>query len=184
MASLKGQLLIASPSLVDPFFEKSVILMFEHGEEGASGVVINRSSDAVVTDLGELIFSEPFAWEKSVSMGGPVPGPLMVVHQDDSVTDREVAPGLYYAIEDVKVRKLIQARTEPSVIIMNYSGWGPGQLESEFGRDSWLVAPADNALIFDTSTAEIWNQSVKKLNAQKLSKFLHLPEIRIDPHLN
>lgn len=184
MATLKGQMLIASPGLVDPFFEKSVILMFEHGEEGASGVVINRSSDAIVTDLGELIFSRPFAWEKSVSMGGPVPGPLMVVHQDGSVTDQEVAPNLYYAIEDVKVRKLIEARVEPSVIVMNYSGWGPGQLESEFGRDSWLVAAADNELIFDTSTAEIWDKAVKKLNAQKLSKFLNLPQIQIDPHLN
>ena len=88
MNSLKGHLLIASPDLDAPFFTRTVILMLEHGAEGALGVVINRPTEATVTDIAQKIFEdEPFEWDKTISLGGPVAGPLMVIHTDEEQAD-------------------------------------------------------------------------------------------------
>src|SRR3954468_22224733 len=80
MNSLKGHLLIATPDLLAPLFARSVILIIDHDEEGAMGVILNRPTEASVSDLAGKIFEEDFSWEKPLHLGGPVSGPLMVLH--------------------------------------------------------------------------------------------------------
>ena len=133
MRSLKNHLLIAAPSLVDSFFRRTVILMLDHTEEGAAGVVLNRRTEATLVDLAETIFGEPFDWPKPLNLGGPVPGPLMVIHGEAEHADQEILPGVFHSIELANVRAVVRGRPEPSLIVANYSGWGPGQLEGEFG---------------------------------------------------
>ena len=184
MNSLKGQFLIASPDLLTPFFTRTVILMLEHGEEGAMGVVVNRPTEATVADIAEQVFEEPFAWDKPIRLGGPVPGPLMVIHAEEGLAEGEVLPGIYTCVEAVKVREVILRRADPSLIVANYSGWGPGQLEGEFGEDSWLTLPATPEHIFWEGPRDLWDVVVKAVNARKLSEFLGLRDIPPDPSVN
>lgn len=184
MQSLKGHLLIASPSLMASFFSRTVILMLDHTEEGAAGVILNRPTEATVKDIAETVFSEPFDWEKSLNLGGPVSGPLMVLHESEDQADQEILPGLYNAVEVSKVRELIFGRVEPSIVLANYAGWGPGQLEGEFGVDSWLTLPAKREYVFWEGTADLWDVVVKAVNARKFSDFLGLRMVPTDPNLN
>src|SRR5262245_6933084 len=133
MNSLKGHLLIATPELLAPIFAQSVILMLEHNDEGAMGVILNQPINTTITDLAGKIFEEDFEWDKPLSLGGPVPGPLMVLHTIEELSDQEVLPGVCHTLEASRVQEIIRRRAEPSLIIANYSGWGPGQLEGEFG---------------------------------------------------
>src|SRR4051794_40757587 len=184
MNSLRGHLLIATPQMLAPIFSKSVILMLEHNEEGAMGVIVNQPINTTITDLAGKIFDEGFEWDKPLSLGGPVPGPLMVFHTMEELADQEVLPGVYHTLEASRVQEIIVRRPEPSLIIANYSGWGPGQLESEFGWDSWLTLPAKSEHVFWPGDRELWKVVVNEVNARKLSEFLKLREMPADPSLN
>jgi len=184
MNSLKGQLLIAAPSLFTPFFTKTVILMLEHGEDGALGVVLNRPTEATVTDVSEQVLDEPFEWDKPINLGGPVPGPLMVLHDVEELSDQEVLPGVYNTVQAEKVEQLLRRQAEPCLILANYSGWGPGQLEGEFDLDSWLTLPARVEHVFWDGAGELWDVVVKEVGATKLSDFLGLRNLPPDPSVN
>ena len=184
MNSLKGHLLIATPQLNSPVFTQSVILMLDHNEEGAMGLILNSPTDATITDLSDKILDEPFEWDKPLHLGGPVPGPLLVIHTLEDLADQEVRPGVYTSLDASKVQELIRRKVEPSVIVANYSGWGPGQLEGEFGWDSWLTLPATIELVFWAGEKDLWETVVKEVNAKKLSEFLSLREVPPDPSLN
>jgi putative transcriptional regulator len=184
MNTLKGHLLIASPSLLSPFFARTVILMLEHNAEGALGVILNRPTEATVSDIAEKVLDEPIEWDKPIALGGPVPGPLMVVHTLEDLSDQEGIPGVYSTIEADKVRQLIRRKVEPSLVIANYSGWGPGQLEGEFGVDSWLTLPASFEHVFWGGDTDLWDVVVKEVSAKKLSEFLGIKGAPLDPRMN
>jgi putative transcriptional regulator len=184
MRSLKGHLLIASPSLLASFFTRTVILMLDHSEEGAAGVILNRPTEATVSEIAENVFSEPFEWDKPLNLGGPVSGPLMVLHESEAISGQEVLPGLYNSVEMDQVRRAVLDRTEPSMILANYAGWGPGQLESEFDVDSWLTLPATRDHVFWEKAGDLWDVVVKEVNARKLSDFLGLRDVPADPSWN
>jgi putative transcriptional regulator len=184
MNSLKGQLLIATPQLLAPIFTRSVILMLEHNDEGAMGVIINQPINTTVTDLAGKIFEDGFEWDKPLSLGGPVPGPLMILHTLEELSDQEVLPGIFHTLEASRVQELIRLRHEPSLVIANYSGWGPGQLEGEFDWDSWLTLPATAEYVFWSGEKELWNVVVNQVNARKLSEFLKLRDVPPDPSMN
>jgi putative transcriptional regulator len=147
-------------------------------------VVLNRPTEATVADIAETVFDQPFDWDKALNLGGPVEGPIMILHQDEDFADQEILPGLYNSVEMAKVRGLVFNRTEPSLILTYYAGWGPGQIESEFGVDSWLILPATIDLVFWEGEEELWDVVVKAVNARKLSEFLGLREVPIDPSFN
>jgi putative transcriptional regulator len=184
MNSLKGHLLIATPQLHSPIFSRSVILMLDHGEDGAMGVILNNPLNVVVTDLSGKVFEEEFEWDKPLYLGGPVTGPLMVLHTIEDMADQEVIPGLYCTLEATKVQEVISRKVEPSLVVANYSGWGPGQLESEFGWDSWLTLPAQVEHVFWRGEKDLWKVVVNEVNARKLSEFLGLRDMPADPTVN
>jgi len=184
MNSLKGHLLIASPSLFTPFFTRTVILMLEHGEDGALGLVLNRPTEATVTDVSEQAFDPPVEWDKPIHLGGPVPGPLMVIHAVEELADQEVLPGVFSTVHAEKVDQIIRGKAEPSLVVANYSGWGPGQLEGEFDVDSWLTLPASAAFVFWDGAEDLWDVVVKAAGARTLSEFLGLRNLPPDPSVN
>jgi putative transcriptional regulator len=184
MNSLSGHLLIATPELRAPLFARSVVLMIDHDEEGAMGVILNRPTDAVASDLPEEVVGEDFAWDKRLHLGGPVPGPLMLLHADPDLAGREVLPGVFLTLDAEKARALLAERAEPSMIVVNYSGWGPGQLEGEFGWDSWLTLPATAEHVFGPEGEDLWDAVVGRVHARKLSDFLGIKVVPPDPSLN
>jgi len=185
MKSLKGHLVIATPQLEGPIFARSVILMLDHGSDGAMGVILNHPLDVVVTDLSGKIFEDEFVWDKNLLLGGPVTGPLMVLHTLEEMADQVVMPGVYCTLEATKVQDILSRKVEPSLIVANYSGWGPDQLEGEFERDSWLTLPAQIEHIFrKDGDKDLWKDVVSAVNIQKLSEFLDIREFPSDPSLN
>ena len=148
------------------------------------GVILNQPTNTPVSALAGKIFEEGFDWDKPIHLGGPVPGSLMVLHGQDELGGQEVIPGVYASIEASSVQDVIHQRPEPSLVIANYSGWGPGQLEGEFNWDSWITLPATSLHVFWTGERDLWRTVVGEVNARKLSEFLGLKSMPRDPSLN
>jgi putative transcriptional regulator len=137
--SLRGQLLIASPGLAD-FFRRSVILVLEHTEEGAMGVVLNRPSEATVAEAVPVL-AELAEDEDLVRIGGPVAPNAVVAlgeFEDPSEAGRAVTGPLGVLDPDRGSDSLRRLR-----VYAGYAGWGPGQLDSELEQDAWIVELAD-----------------------------------------
>lgn len=180
MKSLKGHFLIASPSLGDPNFEKSVVLLFDHSEEGAAGIIVNRPSPITIAHISHKVFEIKSDWEKPLNIGGPVNGPLAAAHTIKELADMEVLPGLYGALNPEHLKQLIRKQQEPTLFLLNYAGWGAGQLERELEEDSWIVMPAQIDQVFWTEETALWDT----LMAQQHDKatLQRALGIRIQPH--
>ncbi len=187
MNSLKGHLLVASPSLEAPFFSRTVILMCEHSAEGAMGLVLNRSTEATIRDVAEQVLNEPLDWEKPIHIGGPVTGPLVVLHGDSDLADQHVFGEVYSSIEANKVQELLRQQPEPSMVVANYAGWGPGQLEREMVEESWLVLPATAKLVFideEMGDDEMWSLVMQYIRSADLRRITGLKNLPLDPSFN
>jgi putative transcriptional regulator len=162
MQSLKGQLLVAGPSLLDPNFRRTVVLVGEHTDEGALGVVLNRASESTVEDavpeLSALIDDEEL-----VHVGGPVQPSAIVVVAD--FADPEQAGALILdsvgflpaEVEPDAIGELRRAR-----VFAGYAGWGPGQLDEELDEGSWIVAPALPEDVFTGDPEELWSEVLRR----------------------
>jgi putative transcriptional regulator len=184
MTSLKGHLLIAAPGLLDPMFTRSVVLLLDHDEAGAMGLILNVPTATTMTDLAGRLFEEDFAWDKPLHLGGPVPGPLTVLHEIEELADREVVPGVYASLDATKAQEVASRKAEPSLVVGNHAAWGPGQLEGEFGSGHWLTLPATAGDVFWRESEDLWEATFKRVNARMLSEILRLRGMPPDPRLN
>jgi len=184
MDSLQGQLLIASAKLVDPNFVRSVIVMVQHGDEGALGLVVNRPLDTTMKEVCEKALDLPCEVDGQLHQGGPCEGPLMVVHTHETASDLEVFPGVYFTTDKNKIEWLMQHNDDAAIkFFVGYAGWAPGQLEGEIESESWLIAPADARQVLDGSGGgeERWSKLMTQLT---LGKYLDPTRIPDDPSLN
>lgn len=167
---LTGQVLLAMPSMTDPRFERSVICLCAHNEEGAMGIVINKTLDSIDFRelLGELdIESTDAAAEVTVHFGGPVENQRGFVlhstdyqHPDTLVVDGKIA---LTATLDV-LRDLARGEGPRNAILaLGYAGWGPGQLESEIHENAWLSVPFDDSLVFDVANPSKWERAFNSI---------------------
>lgn len=163
MQSLRGHLLVAGPDLVDPNFRRTVVLVGEHGEEGAMGVVLNRPSPVSV-DLAVPALAELVEEGEVVHVGGPVQPQAIVVLGDFSDTEEAAAlvvgsigflPGELESAGDV-------ASLTRSRVFAGYAGWGPGQLETELSEASWIVEPAQPEDVFTTDADGLWSAVLRR----------------------
>lgn len=162
--SLRGQCLIAAKSLRDPNFYKTVVLLLEHSEQGATGLVLNRPSSVCVAHALSGHFNLPDS-DAVVFMGGPVePAALLMLHDVEALSGSESspAPGVFVggSAETFEKVLLTDASGEPAApryrIFSGYSGWGEGQLEGEIERGDWLTHPACHDLVFATDPYEAY----------------------------
>jgi putative transcriptional regulator len=162
MQSLKGQLLVAGPGLVDPNFRRTVVLVGEHSEEGALGVVLNRASE---TTVGEAVpeLSGLVDGLENVHVGGPVQRSALVVLADFVEPDRARAlvldsiGFLPAEVDPDEIGELRRAR-----IFAGYAGWGPGQLEEELEEGSWIVEPALPEDVFTGEPDDLWSDVLRR----------------------
>jgi putative transcriptional regulator len=143
--SLRGMLLFSTPALFDPNFRRTVVLVAEHGEEGAMGLVLNRPSD---TTVGEAVpdLADVAGADAPVFVGGPVqPRAVLVLAEfEEPASAATVVVGdIGFARADGDLDELAQT-TRRARVFAGYSGWSPGQLEAELEEDSWLVEPVDD----------------------------------------
>jgi putative transcriptional regulator len=165
-----GQLLIAMPTMPDPRFARTVIYMCAHSDEGALGLVINKLFDDLnFEDLLDQVGIEPETCKRSIPVhsGGPVEsGRGFVLHSQEFTDESTMVVDEKVALTaSVDILRAIAEGNGPRhcLLALGYSGWGPGQLESEIHENGWLNVPADEALIFDTDLENKWQRAIAKI---------------------
>jgi putative transcriptional regulator len=159
--SLQGQLLVASPSLLDPNFRRTVVLVTEHGEQGAAGLVLNRPSEAAVEDVVPQLewLAAP---EERVFIGGPVEQNAVLVLAE--FEDPEDSPVTVFgdlgfvALDEEDGAAPVRRRR----IFAGYAGWGEGQLEEELERDDWILEPALPDDVFADDSDGLWGGVLRR----------------------
>jgi putative transcriptional regulator len=183
MDSLQGHFLVAAPQLGDPNFVRTVVLMVEHTDEGALGLVLNRPTARSVSDLLAEVGGPDFDCPQPVYIGGPVPGPLMSLHTDCSRAEVEVIPGVYLSAKKNHLDELVQENAQPMKIFLGHSGWGPGQLDREMQEGAWLTVAASCPAVFSTDD-ELWNHVCKQIGDDLLRDTLGIKQFPDDPTVN
>jgi putative transcriptional regulator len=156
MDSKRGQLLIAGPGLLDPNFWRTVVLIIEHSDEGALGLVLNRASE---TTVGEAVseLEELLELDDPLFIGGPVqPSALIVLGEFEDAGDAALI-----AFDDVGVLSNGAQEDPPPGLrrgraFVGHAGWGPGQLDSELERGDWITEPARAQDTFSEAPGELW----------------------------
>ena len=179
--SLRGQLLVASPALRDPNFRRTVVLVAEHGEEGAMGVVLNRPSETsaveAVPALAELV-----APGGVVHAGGPVEPNAVVVLAEFDQADAAASLvfgdiGFVRADADLALLSGVTRRVR---LFAGYAGWGAGQLESELEEEAWILEPPLPDDVFSSDPADLWSAVLRR----KGGRYALVATMPPDPSLN
>ena len=174
----KGCLLISEPFLPDPNFYRTVVLITEHNEEGSVGLVLNQPGDLNIQDL-----FEDLSVEAPVFVGGPVSrNSMLFLHEHEGLEGAEpVLPGLFWGGDFEMLKFLINENLLHGRVkyFVGYSGWGPGQLQSELEQKSWIVAPARLEDVFAESN-ELWKSVLTRLGPA----FRHLGNAPEDVQMN
>ena len=166
--------LIAAPSLRDPNFARTVILLVEHGEEGTIGFIINRASEVTfdeVTQAAKLESAKPLSREGKLKpipilTGGPVSGTGWVVF-DPRTAEEDLAGESVRVHEEISItssKRILAADDEDMsrrYLFVGYAGWGAGQLDEELARGSWLCVSLTPEILFDCPIDERWTRALK-----------------------
>jgi putative transcriptional regulator len=178
----KGRLLISEPFLPDPNFERTVVLLCEHNEEGSFGFVLNKPS---VLKLGEIM-EDLASMDNVVFVGGPVQqDTLHFIHRNVTITNSVEIAGIVNWGGDFEILLSMcdTKQISPTDVrfFLGYSGWGPGQLDSEIEQDSWIVCDfVTDQLLFDTDPQELWRKALDNMGG-RFSVYSNYP---VDPRLN
>jgi putative transcriptional regulator len=172
---LTGQLLIAMPSLNDPHFMRSVIYLCAHTPEGAMGIMLNRPLEQPsFEDLLRQLDIAPLPPARRIRLcaGGPVDHARgFVLHTADWIDEGSLRVDDSLALTaSLDILKAIASGAGPrrGLLALGYVGWGPGQLDAEFQKNTWLSAPADEALVFDADHETKWRRALAKLRIDPL----------------
>ncbi|WP_197525040.1 YqgE/AlgH family protein [Botrimarina hoheduenensis] len=181
--SLAGHLLVASRQLRDPNFRRTVVLLLEHNDDGALGVVLNRPTNRTIEDVWEAVEFEPCDNQQPLNLGGPVPGPLIALHTSKQLGEKRILPGLYLSMQKENVDPLVRQSQHRFRLYSGNSGWGGGQLESELGQGGWLTIAGGVEDVFgDFQT--VWAQVTKRIALDIMLPGLDPDEAPEDPTLN
>ncbi|MET9801319.1 YqgE/AlgH family protein [Streptomyces sp. NPDC006368] len=183
VSSLTGRLLVATPALADPNFDRAVVLLLDHDDEGSLGVVLNRPTPV---DVGDILESwAPLAGEPGVVFQG---GPVSL----DAALGLAVIPGdegplgwrrVYGAIGLVDLEtppELIAAALGSLRIFAGYAGWGPGQLEDELESGAWFVVDSEPGDVSSPRPGSLWREVLRRQRSE-LAMIATYPD---DPSLN
>jgi putative transcriptional regulator len=181
--SLTGHFLVASRYLRDPNFVRSVVLMIQHSDEGAMGVVINRPADKSVREVWQMIGNDPCDRDDLIYIGGPVPGPLVAVHTLKAFSEYEVLPGVYVSTHKDALDLMVRKKELSLRLYTGNAGWGSGQLEGELEVGGWLTTPATRREIFaDPET--VWKSVTERIGLEIMAPDIDEKLVPRDPSLN
>ena len=183
MESLQGQLLVAAPRLSDPNFFHTVVLLVQHNEDGALGLVLNRPLAASVHQVWQQVAESPCLIEGVIHQGGPCEGPLMVVHADEDASDLRIADGLHFSTNKDAIERLVGSGDSPTRFFIGYAGWAAGQLEAEIETASWLAVPPKPEHIFDEAE-DLWQELHRAATRAAQSTWIPPEIMPDDPSLN
>ena len=200
MSSLQGQLLVAIPQLADPNFFRSVVLVLQHDEDGASGLILNRPSNVLLREaFPDLSGSD----QRNVYLGGPVQGPLMVLHDQSQHSEQTILPGVFLSMqrecldslisdpdpEQEETEEQIQALQEtgdPSTrarFFSGYAGWASRQLDDEIAVGGWFITPATPSIVFSDPEAA-WEEACRAVGQDVIALTQGLKDFPTDSSNN
>jgi putative transcriptional regulator len=178
--SLRGKLLIASPALTDPNFARSVVLMTEHSEDGAMGIVLNRPAETSASELMPSL--ESIAGTDPLFIGGPVQPQAVVLLAEFS--DPDAAAWIVVADVGLASSQSDFSELDDAVrrgrFYAGYSGWGPGQLELELEIESWIIEPPLPTELFPDDPESLWSDVLERKGGS-YSLISRMPD---DPSMN
>ena len=178
----KGRLLISEPFLPDPNFERTVVLLCEHNEDGSFGFVLNKPSMLKVHEVMEDVKN----LEEQLFVGGPVQqDALHFIHRTKLIENpSEIINNIFWGGNFESLMLLIETNQISGNDIrffIGYSGWGPGQLETELEDDSWIVCDyVTEELLFETEPGMMWKKALDDMGG-RFSVYSNYP---VDPRLN
>jgi putative transcriptional regulator len=179
--ALRGQLLVAGPTLLDPNFHRTVVLVVEHEEGGAMGLVLNRPSpipaQRAIPELSPALDPDERLW-----VGGPVQGTSVVVLADftgSALESRSVQGDVGLVLPDADLEEVGEA-VRRARAFLGYAGWGPGQLEAELEGEDWIVADFSPKDAFTDDPDRLWAQVLGRKGGQ----YALLATMPPDPSVN
>jgi putative transcriptional regulator len=181
--SLRGQLILAAPALKDPNFDRTVVYIAEHSEEGAMGLVLNRPSEAPVADAIPDLGWVAETGDELVYVGGPVaPNGVIVLAEwsDPSQAVVLVDDDLGFLPGDVEDADALAAAVRRARVYAGHAGWGPGQLEEELAEEAWIVESPLRDELFSDDPEGLWSAVLRR----KGREFALLSTMPPDPSLN
>ncbi len=180
----KGVFLLASPRLRDPNFRQTVVLLCEHGPEGALGVVVNRPT---AMSISEALPQVPIIEGAGhvLYAGGPVQtNQVMLLYRGSQFPENahHVFDGVCLGGDIGMVERILTTTDNKEFFraYLGYSGWGPGQLEGEMNTGSWVLVPADPMWVFEKDASSIWHDMVLTLD----DTYRPYAEMPFDPSCN
>jgi putative transcriptional regulator len=179
-ASLRGQLLVSAGSLFDPNFRQTVVLVGQHSEEGALGVVLNRPSALSVAEAFPSLLSTVPGGER-LYVGGPVrpeSAVLLAELAHPEWADVLVFGAIGFLVGDVS--EVAKAAIQRARVFAGYAGWGAGQLESEMAQNSWILDPARPEDVFGDNPESLWERVLRR----KGGPFTRMARVPFDPSTN
>ncbi|MDQ3739655.1 MAG: YqgE/AlgH family protein [Actinomycetota bacterium] len=180
MASLRGQLLVAGPSLLDPNFHRTVVLVCEHDDNGAMGLVLNRPSpipaDQAIPELARALGPDERLW-----VGGPVQTTSVVVLADfaDAGEGMPVAGHVGLVLPETNLEDVATA-VRRARAFLGYAGWGGGQLDGEVDGEDWIIADFAPEDAFTEEPEQLWSRVL----GRKGGSYKLLATMPPDPSVN
>ena len=167
-------LLLAMPQVQDPFFQRSVVLLLHHSQEGSFGFIMNRPTGIRVADI---LQGMEITWngdpEALALFGGPVQPQLGTVlfgldegslaASDEQEEGKEILPGLGLSQSVSDLAQLSAAPPEHFRLLLGYAGWSEGQLVEEIVRNDWLTAPVDMGFLFPSALTDAWSNALRSV---------------------
>ena len=173
--SLAPAFLLSMPQMADPNFARTVVVLCQHNDQGAFGLVVNRplmTTGRVIVNLNPPVETER---ELELWIGGPVePQSSWMLVGDNSEEEAEqtgrrgmhITEGLHLSTSPERLSRLLEPNPPPRTrLIIGYSGWGPGQLEAELQASAWLLSEVSPDLIFSTPAEQMWETAIRRLGA-------------------
>jgi putative transcriptional regulator len=179
--SLAGQLLLASPSLLDPNFARTVVLIGVHSEEGAMGVVLNRPSTVTIGEAAPLL-EEAVGELEPVFVGGPVqPSSIVFLAEflDPTPAGLLVLGRIGFPAPEASIEELMQS-TARRRVFAGYAGWGQGQLDAEVAGGDWIAHTALPQDIFSDVPEDLWSSVLTR----KGGSYALIARMPLDPSVN
>ncbi len=176
---------MASPSMSDPNFKHAVILMIEHSDDGAMGLILNQPMETMVDEVWDQLSMLPCPVDQSLLSGGPCDGPLMLLHDRLGQAQIEVCKGVCFTTDEQMVRELLLDAPGTMRFFVGYAGWGPGQLESELNQGGWLVTRANADVVFDPDADDgLWMRVITSIDRSLAMLAMNPKLMPRDPSMN
>lgn len=186
--SLSGKLLVAAPGMEDPNFARAVILIVDHHDQGALGLVLNRVMQRRVEEVWDQLTLEDCPVDAALRSGGPCDGPLMMLHDCRDHAGVELVHGICFSSEPAQVLAAtgeVPAPDRPRTYFTSYAGWGGGQLEHELDQGAWLIASASRAVVFDPDADDgLWMRVLSGIDRAIAMLALNPKLVPRDPSMN